>query len=147
MTKMTVTPKPLKLFFRTEWPISLKLWYSIRYHWNFVYSIGHSSTTPYIDIVLLFLHFLFLWDCRIQRLFGNRVALNPGLGGVRDVASAIISHEQIQWNWVCYFQTLDTVFPNDLFRLFVPMMIPGWPLTFLRKGQIWFLMLLYGKNT
>ena len=28
-------------------------------------------------------------------LFGNRVALNPGLGGVRDVASAIISHEQI----------------------------------------------------
>ena len=29
-------------------------------------------------------------------LFGNRVELNPGLGGVRDVASAIISHEQTQ---------------------------------------------------
>ena len=29
-------------------------------------------------------------------LFGNRVALNPGLGGVRDVASAIISPEQTQ---------------------------------------------------
>ena len=28
--------------------------------------------------------------------FGSRVALNPGLGGVRDVASAIISHEQTQ---------------------------------------------------
>ena len=28
--------------------------------------------------------------------FGNRVAFNPELGGVRDVASAIISHEQIQ---------------------------------------------------
>ena len=27
-------------------------------------------------------------------LFGNRVALNPSLGGVRDVASVIISHEQ-----------------------------------------------------
>ena len=29
-------------------------------------------------------------------LFGNRVTLNPGLGGVRDVANAIISHEQTQ---------------------------------------------------
>ena len=27
-------------------------------------------------------------------MFGNRVALNPGLGGVRDVATAIMSHEQ-----------------------------------------------------
>ena len=26
-------------------------------------------------------------------LFGSRVALNPGLGGVSDVASAVISHE------------------------------------------------------
>ena len=26
-------------------------------------------------------------------LFGNRVAFKPGLGGLRDVASAIISHE------------------------------------------------------
>ena len=26
----------------------------------------------------------------------SRVALNPGLGGVEDVASAIISHEQIK---------------------------------------------------
>ena len=46
-------------------------------------------------------------------LFGNRVALNPGLGAVRDVASAIISHEQTQSNRVCYFQTLDAVFPKD----------------------------------
>ena len=29
-------------------------------------------------------------------LFGNRVALKRGLGGVRDVASAIISHGQTQ---------------------------------------------------
>ena len=47
-------------------------------------------------------------------LFGTRVALNPGLGGVRDVASAIISHEQTQSNRVCCFQTLDVVFPKDL---------------------------------
>ena len=45
--------------------------------------------------------------------FCNRVALNPGLGGVRDVTSAIISHEQTQSNRVCYFQTLDAVFPKD----------------------------------
>ena len=42
-----------------------------------------------------------------------RVALNPGLGGVRDVTSAIISHEQTQSNRICYFQTLDAVFPKD----------------------------------
>ena len=32
-----------------------------------------------------------------------------------DVASAMISHEQTQSNRVCCFQTLDAVFPNDLF--------------------------------
>ena len=47
------------------------------------------KVSPYIDIVLLFLHFLVLWTCRILHLFGNRVALNPGLGGVRDFASAM----------------------------------------------------------
>ena len=31
-------------------------------------------------------------------LFGSRVALNPGLGGMRDVASVIISHEQTHSN-------------------------------------------------
>ena len=49
-----------------------------------------------MDIVFLFLHFLVLWDCRVQQLFESKVALNPGLGGMRDVASAIISHEQTQ---------------------------------------------------
>ena len=44
----------------------------------------------------LCLHFLVIWDCRVQLTLGNRVALNPGLGGVRDVASAIISYEQTQ---------------------------------------------------
>ena len=37
-----------------------------------------------------------------------------GLGGVRDVASAIISYEQTQSNRVCCFQTLDAIFPKDL---------------------------------
>ena len=35
---------------------------------------------------------------------GSRYALKPGLGGVRDVASAIISHEQTQSNRVCVFK-------------------------------------------
>ena len=48
-------------------------------------------------------------------LFGNRVALNPGQGDVRDVASAATSHEQTQSNRICCFQTLDAVFPKDLF--------------------------------
>ena len=52
------------------------------------------KVSPYIDIVLLFLHVLVLWDCRVQNLFESRVALNLGLGGVRNVASAIDPHEQ-----------------------------------------------------
>ena len=52
-------------------------------------------------------------------LFGNRVALNPGLGGVSDVASAIISNEHTLSNRVCCFQISDAVYPKDLiFRLF-----------------------------
>ena len=39
-------------------------------------------------------------------LFGNSAALNPGKGGMRDVASANISHEQTQSTRVCCFQTL-----------------------------------------
>ena len=64
--------------------------------------------------MLLFLHFLVLWDRRIQNLFENRISLNPGLGGVRDVASAIISQEQsaIFKLWMLCFQI-----PKDLFRL------------------------------
>ena len=54
--------------------------------------------SPFIDIVLIILHFLVLSDCRVQHIFGIRVALNQGLGIVKDVASAIISHEQTQQN-------------------------------------------------
>ena len=75
---------------------------------------GSPKNSPYIDIVLC-LHVLVLWDCRVQLLFGNIIVLNQGLGGVRDVASAIISHEQTQSNRVCCFQTLDAVIPKGLF--------------------------------
>ena len=43
----------------------------------------------------------------------SRVALNPGIDGVRDVASTIISHVQTQLNRVCCFHPLDAGFPND----------------------------------
>ena len=48
-------------------------------------------------------------------LFWNIVVLNPELGGVSNVASAIISHEQIQSNRTCCFQTSDAVSPKGLF--------------------------------
>ena len=41
-------------------------------------------------------HFLVLWDCKVQHLFESSVALNSGLGGVRNVAPVIISHERTQ---------------------------------------------------
>ena len=44
--------------------------------------------------------------------------LNPGLGGVRDVASINISHDQTQSNRVCCFQIVDAVPPQDLFSGF-----------------------------
>ena len=48
---------------------------------------GPKKTPLHIDILLLCLHFLVFWDCRVL-LFGNRVSLSPGLG-VRDVATAL----------------------------------------------------------
>ena len=53
-------------------------------------------------------------DSRVQHLFDSRVSLNPGLGGVRDVASASIPHEQTQQNRACCFQALDAVFSDYL---------------------------------
>ena len=49
------------------------------------------NVSLYINIVL-FLHLLVLWECRVQHLFECRVALNLGLSGVKNVASAIILH-------------------------------------------------------
>ena len=71
----------------------------------------------------LYLHSLVLWDCYAQHVFLSRVALNPGLGGVRDIASAIISHEQTQYTVKLrlLFQTLDAVFPKDLFSDYLAM--------------------------
>ena len=47
-------------------------------------------------------------------VWGNSTVLNPGLGGVRDIAFAIISHKQTQSNRVCYFQDLNAIFQKDL---------------------------------
>ena len=69
----------------------------------------------YINAKLHFYIFWSFWNCRVQHLFESRVALNPGLGGVMDVESAIICHEQTQSNRVCCFQSPDAVFTKDLF--------------------------------
>ena len=69
------------------------------------------KTAPYIDIMLLFLHFMVLWDCRIQYFYlGTKLRSTWG-----KVASAIIFHEQTRSNPGCSFQTLDAVFPKDIF--------------------------------
>ena len=48
----------------------------------------------------------------VQHLFESRVALNSGLGGMKNVAFAIISHE---WTAPAIFQALYAVFPKDPF--------------------------------
>ena len=59
---------------------------------------------------------MFLWDCRIQHLLESRIAHSPGVGGVRDVASAIISHET------------DSIKPSLLFSNFGCCISKGSPL-------------------
>ena len=49
---------------------------------------------------------------RTTLVFESRIALTLGLGGVRDVTSAIISHEQIQLNRVCCVHLLDALSDN-----------------------------------
>ena len=41
--------------------------------------------------------------------------LYPGLGGVMDIASSIIFHEQNESTRACCFQILDAIFPTDLY--------------------------------
>ena len=69
------------------------------------------NVIPYIDIVVvLCLHLLVLWDGRVQLLFGNRIALNPGLGCMG------MSHLPLSlMNRLNQIESLDAVFPRDLF--------------------------------
>ena len=60
----------------------------------------------YIDIVSIL-------DFRVQHLFESREAVNPGLGGVRDVVSALSFMNRLS-KTVCCFQTMDVVFTKDL---------------------------------
>ena len=68
-------------------------------------------------IVLLFLHLLVLCDSSVQLLFENRVALNSGLDGMSDAASAIISHEQTPANRVFCFLSLNVHFQKTSFQM------------------------------
>ena len=55
----------------------------------------------YSVVIFTFSDPLGLWD---SHLVENCVSLNLGLGGVRDVVSSSISHEQTQSNRVCGFK-------------------------------------------
>ena len=60
-------------------------------------------------------HFLVLWDYKVQHLFESRVALNSGLGGMRNVAFVIISHEQTQKPESAVFKLYMLYFQRILF--------------------------------
>ena len=62
-------------------------------------------------------HFLVLWDCTVQHLhvFESRVALNSGLGGVRNAVSVIISHEDTKKNESAVFKLYMLYFQKILF--------------------------------
>ena len=71
--------------------------------------------------VLLFLLFLVFGTAGCSKpLFWNRSEINSVLGGMRNVVSTIISHEQTKSNRVCCFVTLNAVFPRDLFFRLLP---------------------------
>ena len=76
------------------------------------------ALASYIDIERLILHFLVLLDCWVRNFYLETVLLTSGIGRLRDVASASISHEQTQSNRVCWFQTLDAAIQKDLFSDF-----------------------------
>ena len=90
--------------------------YVYRMLWKYGCFKSFKEGSPYSDIAFFCLHFLVLFGLYDSTLlFGNIVALNSGLGGVRDVAFTVIYHEQSQLNRVCCFQTSDAVFSKDLF--------------------------------
>ena len=67
---------------------------------------------PCISPQFLFFKYIF-WSfvtIGFNTFIWEQSCAHPGLGGVRDVAFSIISHEQTQS--YC-FQTLDIAFPND----------------------------------
>lgn len=75
--------------------------------------------SPRKSTMLLFLHGLVLWGCRLKVIHWNSllplhphsISLNPGTRGVRNVALFSITHEQIQSTRVCYFQLLGGLCP------------------------------------
>ena len=70
------------------WPICMFLkWDLTLAHWT---QVSDRCPLGYL------LHFLVLWDCRVKHFY--RIALNPGLGDLKDVASTIISHGQTRSN-------------------------------------------------
>ena len=92
-----------------------------RYHNSYRWTVWSGKTIPRTWIeCCYFLHFLVLWGRRVWYLFENWVALNPGLGGMRDVAFVIISHEPTQSNRVGSFSNFGCYVPKGSpFILFI----------------------------
>ena len=57
---------------------------------------GGPKKSPRTSIQCCYIYIFWSFGTVGFKIFESRVALNPGLGGVRDVAPAIISHEQTQ---------------------------------------------------
>ena len=70
--------------------------------WIFNMHRSQLNVSPYIDIVLLFLHFLVLCDYWVQAS-ESRIPLTPMLMGFRDVAFSSSFMNRLKSNWVCCF--------------------------------------------
>ena len=66
---------------------------------TFLFDISEASSPMfmkfYVAVKMISCCYIYIWT-RIHNLYERRVVLNLGLGGTRDVASAIISREQTQ---------------------------------------------------
>ena len=69
------------------------------------------------SVVMLLSDIFWAFGMEGLNFYFGTVALNPGLGGVSDVTSAIISHEQTQSNRCCCFQLDCCISKLSRFRL------------------------------
>ena len=86
--------------------------------------VAAQKVSPYIDIVLLFLHCLVPWDWRVQHLFGNRVAINPGPGS--DLSLSLMNRlnqteSAVFKLWMLYFQSISF---SDYLEITMAVVVP-----------------------
>ena len=104
-------------------------------------NIFSSETTGPIKVKF---HMELLWDggtkvCSNVHGHMTKMAAMPIYGKNLKKSSSLEPKGQWPWNLVCKIGCLSTT-------KFAQMMTLSWPWPILRQGQIWFLMLLYGKT-